>query len=259
MSALKDKVVLITGASSGIGFATAALFAELGAKVVGSGRNEANLEKMKAACLAKNAKAEILLVTADVTKESDVERLVQTALDRFKQLDVLVNNAGIVAVGSIENTSLSQYDDVMNTNVRSVYQLSMVCVPHLVKTKGSIVNVSSVAGLRAFPGVLSYCISKAAIDQMTRCMALELAEKNVRVNSVNPGVVVTDLHKRSGMDEEQYASFLEHSKTTHAMGRVGQPEEVAELIVFLADTSKSGFITGSSTPIDGGRHAMCPR
>lgn len=259
MSALKDKVVLITGASSGIGLATAVLFAEQGAKVVGSGRNEANLEKMKAACLAKNASCEVLLVTGDVTKEADVERLVNTTLDHFKQLDVLVNNAGIIKSETIETTSLANYDNVMNVNVRSVYHLTMLCVPHLVKSKGNIVNVSSVAGSRSFPGVLSYCMSKAAIDQMTKCIALELSGKGVRVNSVNPGVIVTEIHKRGGMEDEKYAAFLEHSKTTHALGRVGQPQEVAEAIVFLSDNTKSGFITASAIPVDGGRHAMCPR
>lgn len=256
---MKDKVVLITGASSGIGLATAVLFAEQGAKVVGSGRNEANLEKMKAACLAKNASCEVLLVTGDVTKEADVERLVNTTLDHFKQLDVLVNNAGILKSETIETTSLANYDNVMNVNVRSVYHLTMLCVPHLVKSKGNIVNVSSVAGSRSFPGVLSYCMSKAAIDQMTQCIALELSGKGVRVNSVNPGVIVTEIHKRGGMEDEKYAAFLEHSKTTHALGRVGQPQEVAEAIVFLSDNTKSGFITASAIPVDGGRHAMCPR
>ena len=102
-------------------------------------------------------------------------------------LDILVNNAGILEMGTIENTSLEQYDRIMNTNVRAVYQLTMLAVPHLVKTRGCVVNVSSVNGLRSFPGVLAYNISKSALDQMTRCVALELAPKQVRVNSVNPG------------------------------------------------------------------------
>jgi NAD(P)-dependent dehydrogenase (short-subunit alcohol dehydrogenase family) len=106
--------------------------------------------------------------------------------------------------------------------------------------------------------VLAYCTSKAAVDQLTHCAALELADKGVRVNAVNPGVVVTSLHRTGGMDEEAYARFLEHSKTTHPLGRVGQPEEVAELIAFLASPS-AGWITGVSCPIDGGRHQTCFR
>jgi NAD(P)-dependent dehydrogenase (short-subunit alcohol dehydrogenase family) len=106
--------------------------------------------------------------------------------------------------------------------------------------------------------VLAYCVSKAAVDQLTRCSAMELAAKGVRVNAVNPGVTVTNLHRRSGMDPDRYAAFLEHSKTTHPLGRVGRPEEVADLILFLA-SDKAGFITGASHPIDGGRHQTCAR
>merc|ERR1711872_233740 len=136
-------------------------------------------------------------------------------------------------MGSIENTSLEQYDRLMNTNVRAVYHLTMLAVPHLEVTKGNIVNVSSVNGIRSFPGVLAYNISKAALDQFTRCVALELATKQIRVNSVNPGVIITELQKRGGLDEEAYSKFLARSRETHALGRPGEPEEVAESIAFL--------------------------
>lgn len=174
------------------------------------------------------------------------------------QLDVLINNAGILETGTIETTSLEQYDRVMATNVRSIYHLTMLAVPHLIASKGNIVNVSSVNGIRSFPGVLAYNLSKTAVDQFTRCVALELATKGVRCNSVNPGVTVTNLHKRGGMNAEAYAKFLEHSRTTHAMGRAGQAEELAEAIAFLASDAAS-FMTGVNMPVDGGRHAMCPR
>jgi len=173
-------------------------------------------------------------------------------------LNVLVNNAGVLETGTIENTSLAQYDRVMGINVRSIYHLTMLCVPQLKKTNGCIVNVSSVNGIRSFPGVLAYNISKAAVDQLTRCVALELAQQGVRVNAVNPGVTTTELHKRSGQDEATYAKFMEHSKTTHAMGRTGKSSEVAAAIAFLASDAAS-FITGATLPVDGGRHAMCPR
>lgn len=146
----------------------------------------------------------------------------------------------------------------MNINVRSVFHLTQLAVPYLIATKGNIVNVSSVNGIRSFPGVLAYNISKSALDQFTQCVALELADKQVRVNSVNPGVIVTNIHKRGGMDEEAYAKFLEHSKATHALGRAGNVEEVAEAIAFLA-SDRSSFITGTLLPVDGGRHSMCPR
>jgi NAD(P)-dependent dehydrogenase (short-subunit alcohol dehydrogenase family) len=131
-------------------------------------------------------------------------------------------------------------------------------LPHLAARQGSVVNVSSVNGLRSFPGVLAYCVSKAAVDQLTRCAALEMAPHGVRVNAVNPGVTVTNLHRRSGMDEAQYAAFLERSKTTHPLGRPGRPEDVASLILFLA-SDRASWMTGETIPVDGGRHLTCAR
>lgn len=181
--AFSGKVVVITGASSGIGAQAAKDFAKLGASLVVVGRNQENLQKVASECGAEN----VLTVQADVTNEADAKRIIDEAVTRFSRIDVLVNNAGILETGSIENTSLDQYDRVMGTNMRSIYHLTMLAVPYLVKTEGSIVNVSSVNGIRSFPGVLAYNISKAAVDQFTRCVALELAPKKVRVNSVNPG------------------------------------------------------------------------
>ncbi|MGA2261726.1 MAG: SDR family oxidoreductase, partial [Acidobacteriota bacterium] len=140
----------------------------------------------------------------------------------------------------------------------AVFALMQLALPHLEKNRGNIVNVSSVTGIRAFPGVLAYCVSKAGVDQLTRCAALELAPKGIRVNAVDPGVVVTNLHRRGGMGEEKYQAFLEHSKTTHPLGRVGQPDDIANTIVFLA-SDRAGWITGASVPIDGGRHQTCAR
>lgn len=248
------KIVLITGASSGIGAATANHLAKLGAFLSLSGRNVANLKQVESNCQAKHC----FTISGDVTKESDTERIFNETIKRYGKLDVLINNAGILESGTIENTSLEQYDRVMNTNIRSIYHLTMLAVPHLIESKGNIVNVSSVNGIRSFPGVLAYNISKASVDQFTRCVAMELAAKGVRCNSVNPGVTITNLHKRGGMNEEAYAKFLEHSRTTHALGRPGQVTELAEAIAFLASDAAS-FITGASLPVDGGRHAMCPR
>lgn len=252
----KDKVVLITGASSGIGAATAVKFAELGALLAINGRNVESLEAVAKQCAAVGKEPH--LVVGDISKESDTEFVWQETLKKYNKLDVLVNNAGIIEIGTIENTSLAQYDRVMNTNLRAMYHLTMLAVPELVKSKGNIVNVSSVNGIRSFPGVLAYNISKMGVDQFTRCVALELAAKGVRANCVNPGVTVTNLHKRGGMDEETYKKFLEHSKTTHALGRPGTADEVANAITFLA-SDLATFSTGVSLAVDGGRHAMCPR
>jgi len=256
MSMLAGKVALITGASSGIGAATAVHFARLGAKLSLTGRNLENLKATAVRC--EEGGVEPLIIQADINNEEDCKRILDLTVEKFGSLDVLVNNAGVLEMGTIENITLEQYDRVMNTNMRSVLHLSMLAVPHLIETQGNIVNVSSVNGIRSFPGVLAYNISKAALDQFTRCAALELASKKVRVNSVNPGVIVTELQKTGGLDEQKYSSFLEHSKSTHALGRVGEPEEVAKAISFLASNDAS-FSTGVCLPVDGGRHAMCPR
>lgn len=253
---MKDKVVIITGGSSGIGRSTALLFAKNGAKVVAVGRNEKELNNLRDEANENGGKIKIQL--ADIRETTQVERIVNDTFENFGQIDVLVNAAGIILNGTIENTTLDDWDKMMNINLRSLFYIMNLCVPLLEKTQGNIVNVSSVAGTRAFPNVLAYCVSKAGVDQLTKCSALELASKNIRVNAVNPGVVVTKLHKRSGMGDEDYENFLEHSKTTHPLGRVGEPDEVAELIYFLA-SEKASWITGATYEIDGGRAQTCAR
>jgi NAD(P)-dependent dehydrogenase (short-subunit alcohol dehydrogenase family) len=253
---LKDKVAIVTGASSGIGRATARLFAINGANVVAVGRNEADLGKLRDDVREGDGSVRIQL--ADVTEFSQVDRLISETVQHLGKIDVLVNAAGIIKNGNIEDTTLDEWDKMLNINLRCVFHMMQKCAPHLVETKGNIVNVSSVTGPRAFPNVLAYCVSKAGVDQLTRCAALELAPKGVRVNAVNPGVVVTNLHKRSGMDDDKYEAFLKHSKTTHPIGRAGDPNEVAELIMFLA-SDKAGWITAATYEIDGGRGQTCAR
>ena len=249
------KAALVTGASSGIGMATAIRFSEEGMDVALVSRDRAALEET--AKLMKGT-GEAYIIPLDLTGEGQARAVIQKTVDHFGRLDVLINAAGIIGTGTIENTSLDSWDTMFDINLRSVFQLMQLAVPHLEKTRGAIVNVSSVTGLRAFPGVLAYCVSKAGVDQLTRCAALELAGKGIRINAVNPGVVRTNLHRRGGMDEKDYQAFVEHSKTTHPLGRIGEPEEVAELIVFLA-TDKSSWITGTTISIDGGRAQTCAR
>jgi NAD(P)-dependent dehydrogenase (short-subunit alcohol dehydrogenase family) len=244
------KVAIVTGATSGIGMATAFRFAEQGAKVAAVGR--------KKDVLAKLDRPHIRTYSADVTDEKQAAGLIQDVMRDFGGIDILVNAAGIIANGTIENTTLADYDVMMDINVRSVFHLTQLALPSIIERKGNIVIVSSVTGLRAFPGVLAYCVSKAAVDQLTRCAALELAPKGVRVNAVNPGVTRTNLHLNSGMSTETYSAFVERSKTTHPLGRIGEPEEIADLIIFLA-SSKAGWITGGTYSIDGGRAQTCAR
>jgi NAD(P)-dependent dehydrogenase (short-subunit alcohol dehydrogenase family) len=250
------KVAFVTGATSGIGQACAIAFAEAGANVVCVGRKEDALSELEQKIRKIGSKP--LTIRADVAREDEAERAVEHAINTFGGIDILVNAAGHISSGTIENTSLTAWDDMMNVNVRAAFFLMQKAAPSLIDRRGNIVNVSSVTGLRAFPGVLAYCVSKAALDQLTRCASLELAAKGVRVNAVNPGVVVTQIHKRGGMSEEAYAAFLEHSKSTHPLGRTGRPEEVASLVLFLASDDAS-WITGATYSIDGGRAQTCAR
>ena len=250
------KSVIVTGATSGIGRAVARRFAESSAQVAAIGRNELALGDVNDDIT--NMGGTVLTIAADVTSSDDIRSAVDKAISAFDRLDVLVNAAGHISSGTIENTSMSAWDAMMNVNLRAVFHLMQLCVPHLIKTKGNIINVSSVTGLRSFPGVLAYCVSKAGVDQLTRCAALELAPKGVRVNAVNPGVVVTEIHKRGGMADDDYANFLEHSKSTHPLGRVGDPAEIAELVFYLA-SDKASWITGATYSIDGGRALTCAR
>ena len=251
----RDKVFIVTGASSGIGKATALMAVMRGAKVSFVARRAKELKT-----LTSNLEpTQVEVIAADVTNEEDRQRIVHQTLARFRGIDVLVNAAGIIATGSIESTTLDEWDQMMDINLRSVFRLTQLALPSIIERKGNIINVSSVTGVRAFPNVLAYCVSKAGVDQLTRCTALELGPKGVRINAVDPGVVVTNLHRATGMmDEATYQKFLEHSKSTHPIGRVGTPEEVAELILFLA-SDRAGWITGGSFSIDGGRAQTCAR
>ncbi|RWS03752.1 putative oxidoreductase-like protein [Dinothrombium tinctorium] len=191
-----------SGASSGIGKETAIHFASLGCRISITGRKAENLEYTKQECIVNGTKEEnIFTLVGDVTNEEFAKQLIEETVNYFGRIDILVrtniqyrvyliisrkqvNCAGIGAVGTTENLSLQLYDEVMNVNCRSVFMLTQMAIPHLKKTRGNIINVSSVAGLRTFAGIVAYTMSKAALDQMTRTAALELAADGIRVNSV---------------------------------------------------------------------------
>jgi NAD(P)-dependent dehydrogenase (short-subunit alcohol dehydrogenase family) len=253
---IQDKVAFITGASSGIGKAAAFSFAREKTRLVLVSRNKKVLQEVEESI--KKMGVAVTIVPADLSDDEQTKKCVTSALDSFGGVDILVNSAGIIASGTVENTTLENWEYMMNVNLRSIFLLTQLLLPSLIERKGNIVNVSSVTGLRAFPNVLAYCVSKAGLDQMTRCAALELAAKGVRVNAVNPGVTWTNLHRNSGMDEKTYQAFVEHSKSTHPVGRIGTPEEIAELILFLASPHAS-WITGATYSIDGGRAQTCAR
>ncbi len=250
------QTVIVTGASSGIGRATTLKFAAAEASVLAVGRDGAALAAVVKEAAALGGRAELFV--ADVTAPDMPDRIVAACLERFGTLTTLVNAAGIIATGTIESTTDEQWAKVMDINLHAPFRLMRAATDALIASGGSIVNVSSVNGLRSFPGLIAYCVSKSAVDHLTRCAALELASKGVRVNAVNPGVTVSNLHRRGGMSEEAYEAFLTRSRETHPLGRPGQPDEIADVIFFLASDGAK-FMTGETIPVDGGRHLTCAR
>lgn len=247
---------IVTGATSGLGRATALRLARDGFRILAVGRDPDALAAVTNDIATAGGMA--IACAVDVTADDAPQRIVAAALSAFGAIDALVNAAGIIASGTVMDTTDAGWDTMMNINVRAPFRLIREAAPSLIAQKGVVVNVSSVAGLRAFPGVAAYAVSKAAVDQLTRVAALDLAPHGVRVNAVNPGVVVTNLHRRGGMDETKYAEFLEKSKTTHPLGRAGTPEEIAGLVAFLV-SPQSAWMTGDTISVDGGRHLTCFR
>jgi NAD(P)-dependent dehydrogenase (short-subunit alcohol dehydrogenase family) len=250
------KAVIVTGATSGIGRAAAEAFGREQASVVLVGRNETALGEVAATIRSGGGHAAACAV--DLMAPDAADTIISAAITAFDHLDVLVNAAGVIASGMLEQTTDAMWDQMIAINLTAPFKLMRAAMPHLKARKGAVVNVSSVNGLRSFAGVLAYNVSKAGVDHLTRCAAIEAAPIGVRINAVNPGVTVTNLHRRSGMDETKYAAFLERSKETHPLGRPGNPEEIADLIVFLA-SERAGWMTGETIPIDGGRHLTCAR
>ena len=256
MTQFANKTVIVTGASSGIGRATTLAFAAEGAQVVAVGRETPALEGVVAE--TSHGGNQALAIVADLLSPAAASEIVRTTTDRFGGIDVVVNAAGVIAMGTTDATSDELWERVMAINVDAPFRVMREAFPFLKERRGAVVNVSSVNGRRVFPNLAVYNTSKAALDQLTRCAAIEWAPHGVRVNAVNPGVTVTNLHRRSGMAEDAYASFLARAKETHPLGRPGQATEIAALILFLA-SDKAGWITGETIAIDGGRHLTCAR
>ncbi|CAG2111329.1 unnamed protein product [Medioppia subpectinata] len=249
------KVVLITGSSAGIGATTAIEFSRSGAQVVITGRNVVNMTQVANECHKVSPNGlKSLEVVADVTKDDDCRRLVDTTIKTFEKLDILVNNGGKVVHNSIYDSHLmDSYDEVMATNLRSVVYLTHLCAPHLEKTRGNIVNISSVVGLKPFPNSFLFCMSKAALDMFGKCLALELGPKGIRVNTINPGPVRINFGKTLalGQTREQYDEFMDERAKSVPLGRVGDPIDIANAVLFLA-SDESSFVTGSNILSDGG-------
>ncbi len=246
MRRFEGKTVIVTGAGSGIGAATALRFSDEGASVVLAGRTENKLKKIA----AQMDDATTLLQVTDVSDQASVEAMVEAALERFERIDVLVNNAGIAVTGPLREISAEDWRSVMATDVDGVFYASKACIPHLVATKGSIVNVSSVSGLGGDWNMSAYNAAKGAVTNFTRALAMELAAAGVRVNAVNPSLTFTDLTKDIKNDRQLLAKFAERNPS----GRGAEPEEIAGVIAFLA-SHDARFVNGVNLPVDGGLSA----
>jgi len=248
---LTGKILLVTGGSSGIGEAVARRGAESGAKVAVMGRREAEVKRVAAA-------VDGLAIAGDVRRPEDAERAVRECTAAFGGLTSLVNSAGVIGNGGTADTSLEEWERIMRINLDGTVNLCRAAIEPLVAADGaSIVNISSVAGNRPFAQITAYCVSKAAVDMYTQCLALELAPKGVRVNAISPGVVVTNLHRVTNAVPD-YDAFLARSRETHPLGTVGQPDDVAALTLFLL-SDQARWATGANFPLDGGRACMSAR
>lgn len=253
---LEGKRILVTGGTSGLGRAMAIRFGREGARVAVTGRNEVALRET-ARRVKEQGGQEAAIVIADHLRGTDNERSIDESVAALGGLDVLINNAGVIGFDGIVEPRPDEFRRMVETNLFAPYALLRHAVPHLMRSAeqgrdASVLNVSSVASLRPYPGLLGYCTSKAGLDMLTQAAAIELAPKKVRVNAINPGVVVTNLHQAAGLDSETYKAFLERSTHTHPIGRPGTPEEIAALAAFLV-SDEASWITGALHSIDGGR------
>lgn len=243
------KVVLITGAGSGIGAQTASHLAKLGGRLALVDINFEQLNNV-AEGIIKAGSHNPLAIVADVT--DDPEHIISEAIEHFGKLDVLINNVGIIIRHNLMNMSIGDFDRIMNTNVRSAVILTKCAVPHLERAKGNIVNVSSVVGLRASATHLAYSMSKAAINQFTKCIAVELGPRGIRVNAVNPGLTNTPMIETIPLDERD--DILEYMRNAYPLRRIGEPIDISQAIAFLA-SEKASFVTGALFCVDGGATA----
>jgi len=253
---LAGKVAIVTGSSSGIGLATAVKFASHGVKVTLSGRNLDGLVEARKKCVAAGLKdSDILTVSGEISDEHTREQLVFKTVKTFGKIDILVNNAGTMPTSPLADCKpqMDVLHKVFDVNVFSLVDLTMRAMPELIKTKGNVVNISSIGGLRAVSPFLYYCMTKATVEMFSRGIAQEFGAKGVRCNTVSPGLVRTNLPASAGLPKEAIGSVYENDAYIHlqALDRVGEPDELADLIVFLASDAAS-YITGSNLVCDGG-------
>ena len=240
---LTNKTAIITGGGSGIGQACAWAFYQEGANVVLFGRREDKLKET-----AQELGSRAMTVSGDMTRTEDLDRLVQETLSKFHRIDILVNNAGLFKGAPLHEISDEQYDEMMNINMRAVFQLTRRVLPVMMEQKGgNIIHISSILGIIAVPQVAAYNISKGALNQFSRSIAVEYGSYGIRSNAICPGLIETDMTADLMKDEE----LMQEWSKGYPIGRFGKPEDVANTCLFLA-SDESSFITGTVLPVDGG-------
>ncbi|MZG54493.1 MAG: SDR family oxidoreductase [Nitrospinae bacterium] len=240
---LKDKTAIITGGGSGIGLATARVFHQEGAKVIIFGRRKEKLEKA-----VDDLNGPAKFVQGDMTNNDDLDKLINETLHHFKGIDILVNNAGLFNGAPLHEISDSQWDEMMDINIRSVFQLTRRVLPvMLAQKKGSIIHISSILGLIAVPQVAAYNVSKGALNQFSRSIAVEYGPSGIRSNSICPGLIETEMTE----DLMKDADLMKEWSKEYPIGRFGRAEDVANACLYLA-SDESSFVTGTVLPVDGG-------
>lgn len=243
MTRFQQKVVVITGAGSGIGAGAAQRFAREGASVVLVGRTPEKLEKVA----AQLPQGKHLVVPCDVSSADEVQNLAQRVIDEYGRMDVLVNNAGVIVQGRIHEISLNDWETLMATDLNGVFYCTHYFMPELLKTKGNVVNISSVSGLGGDWGMSVYNAAKGAVTNFTRALAMDYGADGVRVNAICPGFTFTELTEDMKQNEPLLQKFYERIP----LKRAGEPEDIADAIAFIA-SDDARYITGVNLPVDGG-------
>ncbi|XP_067668174.1 uncharacterized oxidoreductase MexAM1_META1p0182-like [Haliotis asinina] len=253
--ALRGKVALITGSSSGIGAEIATVFAREGAKLSLTGRNEKNLEDVAKNCKTE-ASEDVLTNVGDITQDAFRKTLVEATRKKFGKIDILVNNAGITATSPLQSATKEQYDSIMAINLEAPVFLTQLVAPYLIESKGCVVNISTCGTSTITPTAGIYVMSKAALDTYTRYLAQEMVSHGVRVNAVNPGYIPTQILSRT-LSKEDFAQLDRALSNSTPIGRTGTAEEIGHIVAFLA-SEKAAFVTGECFKVDGGFSMTTP-
>jgi NAD(P)-dependent dehydrogenase (short-subunit alcohol dehydrogenase family) len=248
---LKQKIAIITGAGTGIGRACATVFASEGARVVLIGRRKNRLDEV-----AREIGDSAMVISADLSKAAEGERVIGEVVERLGQVNVLLNNAGILHIGTAEQITEQQWDETFNTNVRGLWLLSRAALPIMRKAGGgSIINMASVLGINGARNRAAYAASKGAVVLLTKCMAIDHGRENIRVNAICPSFVETELTAAVISQAPDPQSVRAERVAVHPIGRLGKPEDIAGLAVYLA-SDEAAWVTGATFPVDGGYLAV---